>query len=119
MDSTAERIKALRSALGLTLEQVGDAVGVNKATVLRWESGEIESAKASKIMKLARVLHTTPEFIVFGEDNKDQYVALTKEERKLLADYKRAKASNNRAVLALVEAIDRLLGIDEQENGEK
>ena len=36
-----EKIKALRMELGLTLEEVGQIVGVGKSTVRKWESGQI------------------------------------------------------------------------------
>ena len=34
-----ERIKALRNALGLTMEKFGERLGVKKNTVSQWESG--------------------------------------------------------------------------------
>ena len=40
-------IFALRDALGLTQKALGEAVGVNKLTVLRWERGEIKPSAAS------------------------------------------------------------------------
>lgn len=36
-----QKIKALREEHGLTLEQVGEAVGVGKSTVRKWETGII------------------------------------------------------------------------------
>ena len=45
-----------RKELGLTLEEVGDAVGVGKSTVRRWENGMIKNMGRDKIAALARVL---------------------------------------------------------------
>ena len=53
-------LRERRMALGLTLEEVGERVGVSKATVLRWESGEIESVRSDKIALLAQALGVTP-----------------------------------------------------------
>ena len=36
---TGEKIKRRRLDLGLTLEEVGDFVGVTKSTVRKWETG--------------------------------------------------------------------------------
>ncbi len=58
--SIGQRIYAFRKEQGKTLEQIGEAVGVNKATVQRWESGGIDSPPADKLCALARALHTTP-----------------------------------------------------------
>lgn len=49
-------IKNRRKELDLTLEEIGKAVGVAKATVLRWESGEIQNIRRDKIVSLANVL---------------------------------------------------------------
>jgi len=36
---TPERIKAIRAALGLTQQQLADAIGGTQITVSRWETG--------------------------------------------------------------------------------
>ena len=40
-----QKIKALREENNLTLEQVGNAVGVGKSTVRKWENGIIAVIK--------------------------------------------------------------------------
>ena len=55
-----DKIKARRQELGLTLEDVGQIVGVSKTTIQRWESGEIKNQRRDKIVKLAQALQTTP-----------------------------------------------------------
>lgn len=59
-----QRIKALREEHGLTLEQVGNAVGVGKSTVRKWETGIIANMRRDKIAALAHVLHTTPAYLM-------------------------------------------------------
>lgn len=59
-----DKIKYLRLNLGATLEEIGNAVGVSKATVKRWESGEIANIRRDKIYKLAVALHTTPSYLM-------------------------------------------------------
>ena len=63
-----ERIKARREELGLTLEAVGEGLGVNRSTVLRYESGETKRLDEATIEKLARILQTTPAWLITGED---------------------------------------------------
>lgn len=55
-----ELIKNRRQELGLTLEQVGEACGVGKSTVRKWETGYIKNMKIDKIKQLASVLHLDP-----------------------------------------------------------
>ena len=63
MTTVGERIKQRRLELGLTQEQVGAAVGVSKATVQRYEIGEIE-VRRTIAMSLAKILVTTPAWIM-------------------------------------------------------
>ena len=63
------RLKRLRESQGLTLEQVGAHVGVNKATVQRYESGEID-IKRNVAIKLGEVLHASPAYIMGWSDEE-------------------------------------------------
>ncbi|MEZ2066802.1 S24 family peptidase, partial [Staphylococcus aureus] len=65
-------IKSRRKELNLTLEQVGDLVGVGKSTVRKWETGDIENMKRDKIVKLAKALRVSPSYIMGIEDEKPQ-----------------------------------------------
>ena len=50
------KIKARRLELGMTLEEVGQAVGVGKSTVRKWETGDIRNMRSDKIAQLAEAL---------------------------------------------------------------
>lgn len=68
-DSIGEKIKALRLKNNLTLEQVGNAVGVGKSTVRKWENGMIANMRRDKIVSLAKALNTTPAYLLgFSEE---------------------------------------------------
>ncbi len=49
-------LRERRLQLGLTLQQVGDAVGVGRSTVRKWEQGMIKNMRRDKIGKLAAIL---------------------------------------------------------------
>lgn len=59
-----DRIKALREARNMTLEQVGSLVGVGKSTVRKWETGDIANMRRDKIEKLANAFHVSPLYIL-------------------------------------------------------
>lgn len=65
------KIKELRIKKDLTLEQIGEAVGVNKATVMKWENGMIKNMRRDKIAKLAEVLGTTPAYLIGWDEPLD------------------------------------------------
>ena len=63
-----DKIKYLRESQHLTLEDIGNAVGVGKSTVRKWETGDIANMRRDKIAKLAAALHTTPAYLMGWSD---------------------------------------------------
>ena len=62
-----------RKELGLTLEEVGQAVGVGKSTVRRWENGMIKNMGRDKIAALAKILQMNPVDFVPGDGEKNEH----------------------------------------------
>ena len=60
-------MRVRRQELGLTLEDVGDYVGVGKSTVRKWEHGDIENMKRDKIALLSKILKLSPLTFITGE----------------------------------------------------
>lgn len=89
----ADRIKYKRNQLGKTLEEVGQMVGVTKATIQRYENGNIQNIPSDKIELLASALNTTPAYLMGWEDDKDNekikpISPLSLEEKQILDPYK-------------------------------
>lgn len=66
--NTGERIKQLRLSYNMTLEELGNKIGVGKSTVRKWETGIIENLRRDKIEKLANVFGVSPNYIIGAED---------------------------------------------------
>lgn len=60
-------IRNRRLELNLTLEEIGNAVGVSKSTVQKWENGFISNMKRDKISALAKILNINPVTLITGE----------------------------------------------------
>ena len=75
MCEIANKIKTRRIELGLTLEEVGQAVGVGRSTVQRWESGLIKNMGRDKIAALAKVLQMSAVELVPAPDLPWEQVA--------------------------------------------
>lgn len=54
------RIREYRKKLGLSVDDVAEQLGKNRATIYRYESDDIENLPAPVLEPLARVLRTTP-----------------------------------------------------------
>jgi len=64
-----ERIKERRKAIGMTLAQLADAVGVQEATAQRWESGNIKQVKHETVEQIAVALNCSPVWLMgWSED---------------------------------------------------
>lgn len=57
-------IEKRRKELGMTLDDVARRVGVNRATVMRWEKGTIQNLGRDKIAALAGALQVSPEYLL-------------------------------------------------------
>lgn len=57
---TPEKIRALRLSKGMTQEELGNAIGVQKAAINKYETGRIINIKQTTLQNLANVLGVTP-----------------------------------------------------------
>ena len=55
-----ERIKQRRKELGFSVGEIAEKLGKNRATVYRYESGDIEDLPTQVLENLAKALETTP-----------------------------------------------------------
>lgn len=72
-------LKARRESLKLTLEDVGNYVGVGKSTVRKWENGMINNMGRDKILKYAKILQISP-LALIGEVETEAPTWATKDD---------------------------------------
>ena len=85
--TTGERIRQLRIEHQMTQEELGAKIGVQKASIYKYENGLVVNLKRSTIEKLALVLETTPTYLMGMEDsepNPNGRPELTPTQTKLL-----------------------------------
>ncbi|WP_281692948.1 LexA family protein [Agathobaculum desmolans] len=66
--TTGERMKSRRKELGLSADDVAAALNVSRATIFRYEKGEIEKVPGAMLEPLATALHTTPAYLMGWEE---------------------------------------------------
>lgn len=69
-----EKIHLLRLQNDMTLEELGNKVGVGKSTVRKWENGIIANMKRDKILKLADALNTSPAYLMGWAEEDDSKI---------------------------------------------
>ena len=67
--TTGERIKQLRISHNMTQSELGEILGVGKATVQKYESNQIQNLKTSHIKKLCRIFEQQPHYFLFPNES--------------------------------------------------
>lgn len=68
--TTGEKIKMLRLRKGMSQEELGKKVGVQKAAINKYEKGIVVNLKMSTIAKLADALDVTPVYLMGIDDEQ-------------------------------------------------
>lgn len=66
--TTGERMKQRRKEIGFSAEKVAERLGVSPATIYRYEKGDIEKVPVDSLAELARILQTTPAYLMGWEE---------------------------------------------------
>lgn len=100
----SKKIKELRLQRKMTLEQVGEIVGVGKSTVRKWETGMIANMKRDKIALLAKALGTTPAYLMGWKDEKTNPPEISEGEKVLLDLFRKLPDDAQKMYLEVLRA---------------
>ena len=64
------KIKAARIAKGMTQEELGELLGVQKSAIAKYESGRVVNIKRSTLKKISDILGIRPSELIFEEAQK-------------------------------------------------
>ncbi|MCU4639321.1 LexA family protein [Acinetobacter courvalinii] len=68
METLGNRLKSLRKSKKLTQQQIADAIGVSKTSVIYWEKDE-NLPKHDSLMNLSQILGVTSDYLLHGKDD--------------------------------------------------
>ena len=68
--TVGERIKQRRKELKMSANELGIKLGVNRSTIVRYESGYIEKLPIEILEPIAKALHTTPAYLMNWEEEQ-------------------------------------------------
>ena len=71
MSLFGKRLKETREGLNISAEELAEAIGVNKATIHRYETGYFKSIKLDRLDKIAEFLNVSKSYLT--GDSKDKY----------------------------------------------
>lgn len=102
-----QKIKEARIAKGLTQQQLGELVGVQKSAVAKYESGRVVNIKRSTLQKIASALDIRPSELIFEATPKESAIFHVKvlsdfELMDALKDYYKLSEENKRIVREII-----------------
>ncbi|MDE6724301.1 MAG: XRE family transcriptional regulator [Ruminiclostridium sp.] len=80
MADIGNRIKQLRHEKGLTQEELGKRLGVQKAAVQKWESGAVKNLKRETLKKLSEIFEVSPAVFIESYDERPNISAVYTDE---------------------------------------
>lgn len=106
-----QKIKEARIAKGLTQEELGNMIGLQKSAIAKYENGRVVNIKRSTLQKLAQALDLRGSDLIIEADPKEaaelsakvlldvelmdvieKYYTLTSEKQKMIRDLIRSMA---------------------------
>lgn len=105
-----DTIHLLRLEHNMTMEELAQKVGVTKATISRWESGEIQCVRSDKVKKLASVFGMTADELL-----SDKIINAKPVEAKLAPERERSLAIIGQMLKNILDMLEMLMLKERQE----
>ena len=109
MNIFAKRLKETREDRGITATELAEALGINKATIYRYETAEFQSVKQKRLRAIADYLNVNPDYLIGATDNKrtvkdaeDLLSSITDAEKSLLELFRRVPEDRRQMVLEMI-----------------
>ncbi len=108
--NVGEYIKHLRIEKGLSQEELGKIIGVQRAAVQKWESGKTQNLKRMTIKKLSEYFCVSPVNFVSSHliENNTKAITLTDDEKAIISKYnqlnKEGRKKTNEYINDLLES---------------
>jgi transcriptional regulator with XRE-family HTH domain len=106
-----ERIKQLRKGLGMSQDDLADAIGANRVTISRYET-DTYYPSVPALERLAVALRTTPSKLTGGTDEDSDKWELSESIRRdpnlrmLFGQARKAKPEHIRAAAAMLKSLE-------------
>lgn len=107
-----KRIRQARKKCNMSQEELGKQLGLNKSTIQRYESGQVQRIKLPILENLSMILNVNPSWIILKSDNPD-YISyndiLTKEEKILISIYRNFNDEGQKEALKRIKEMSDLV----------
>ncbi len=112
MQVFAERLKETRKEKMISSKELGEAVGIHKATIHRYEKADFKGIKESLLNAIADYLNVNPDYLIGATDNKhtvkeaeDLLENITDGEKMLLELFRKVPVESQQMVLDMIRIV--------------
>ena len=107
-----QKIKKARLERGLTQQELGNLVGVQKSAIAKYENGRVVNIKRSTLQKITKALNIRPSELLFNEtpkDTADLHVKIITDFELMdaIRDYYLLNEENRRIVRDLIRSLKK------------
>lgn len=74
-----ERIKYLRESIGMTQDELGEKIGVQKSAIVKYEKGKVENIKRSAIKTMAEIFNVSPCYLMGFDEDEDEIKTISEQ----------------------------------------
>ena len=113
MNTKGKNISEARKNAGLTMEELGKMVGVSRATIKRYESGEIANIPDDKIEKIAKATKVSEAFLMGWDTLKKENAAFharilkDAELQELIKDFLMLDKTDQELIKNMIQSLTR------------
>lgn len=102
-----QKIKEARLKKGMTQEELGNFVGLQKSAIAKYENGRVVNIKRSTLQKLAIALDLKGSDLIIEENEKKSIIedGLTENQRKLIDFAKTVPEDKAEMILRVIQSI--------------
>lgn len=107
MSVSGDRMKKRRKELGISAEELAKRIGKDRATVFRYERGDIENVPLSVIRGLSEALQVSPGYLMGWEEQETEDARLNNQIVSLISEMSPSEKS------LAIEVLKRFAGKSE------
>ncbi len=111
------RLKELRNSRGLTQEEVGKVIGVQKAAIQKYEKGDVKNLKRSAIEKLSKFYNVPASYIMCLDEKEtkeqkevSEILEIFKNRPELTMLFNLTKDATKEDIMKAAKIIETILG---------
>ncbi len=103
-----EKIKARRKELGMTTEELGRLIGVQRSAITKYEKDKVD-LKSERLQQIAKALDIQPASLLPDEDEDQQRLEALHQNPRLGLLFDRSRKMSHEDVEFMLQMADRIL----------